>query len=88
MHLKNSLTLSVVLSTSSLMTGNVFASAKSMSRSPSTQDFILNEGVVSRSGSQFENQDGSNHSIRKLVKKMLTRRTQMDICDKGTGRCK
>lgn len=45
--------------------------------------------VLSRgSDHSFERAQASSPVIRKLVRKMLVKRTTMDICDKGTGRCK
>ena len=86
MHLRISSAFFTVASTALATTGPVFAQSLSPHSTGSIAPF--NESLSRGTDNSFEQAQTSSPVIRKLVKKMLTKRTTMDICDKGTGRCK
>jgi hypothetical protein len=67
-----------------------FALAESISsRQTATENLaVFGAGVPARGDSGDDKQELANETLRRLVKQMLIRRTTMDICDKGTGKCK
>jgi hypothetical protein len=86
MHLRISSAFFTVASTALATTGPVFAQSLSPHSTGSIAPF--NESLSRGTDNSFEQAQTSSPVIRKLVKKMLTKRTTMNICDKGTGRCK
>lgn len=88
MHFKISSPLFVAVSASVLTSGAAFAQDVSLNPTDPISASIMTDGTSVRADSKFEDQRDASHSIRKLVKKMLTQRTTRDICDKGTGQCK
>lgn len=80
--------LFIAASTATLLPNFAFAESIS-SRNTATESLSeLGTIATARGDSSDDNQKSTNQAVRRLVKQMLIRRTTMDICDKGTGKCK
>jgi hypothetical protein len=88
MLFKSSCPLFVLTSATLLSSGTAFAQSEQRPESVSPDCAFHSDTTSVRALELYEPPRGSAQSIRKLVKKMLIRRTAYDICDKGTGRCK
>jgi hypothetical protein len=86
MHLRVSTAFFTAASTALITTGTTFAQSNTPHSTAFT--FPLVEELSRGSDNSLERAQAASPVIRKLVKKMLVKRTTMDICDKGTGRCK
>jgi len=88
MHLKVSTAFFTVASTALVTSGPAFAQSDSLHSTSHIRASPFSEALSRGTDNAFEQAQASSPVIRKLVRKMLTKRTTMDICDKGTGRCK
>lgn len=88
MLFKSSCSLFVITSATLLSSCTAFAQSEQRPEGVSATFAFQADTTAVRTYELYETPRGSAQSIRKLVKKMLIRRTAYDICDKGTGRCK
>ena len=88
MHVRICSPLIIAASTTALIPSTTLAKADLPSSTTGHELASLISNQSQRADSNDDRNQTSTQAIHRLVKKMLTRRNTIDICDKGTRRCK